>query len=132
VTARGEGDVNDTPQQSTSFVVPFGLIEPHAGLLIAPPEGQSLYKMMTVENLLRSIAGSYLHFNRVDAYQDLTQVTVPNCQAINRAMRWPHSCMMSAANYDAAGNMTGSHRGGNWTPIIPASPSSFQKWVHNL
>jgi hypothetical protein len=27
--------------------------------------------MMTVENLLRSIAGSYLHFNRVDAYQDL-------------------------------------------------------------
>jgi len=27
--------------------------------------------------------------------------------------------MMSAANYDAAGNMTGSHRGGNWTPIIP-------------
>jgi tetratricopeptide (TPR) repeat protein len=31
--------------------------------------------------------------------------------------------MMSAANYDAAGNMTGSHRGGNWTPIIPETLS---------
>jgi hypothetical protein len=63
--------VNDTPQQPMGMAAPLGLIEPHAGLLIAPPEGQWLYKMMTVENLLRSIAGSYLHFNRVDAYQDL-------------------------------------------------------------
>lgn len=29
-----------------------------------------LYKMMTVENLLRSIRNSYLHFNRVDSYSD--------------------------------------------------------------
>jgi hypothetical protein len=93
VTARGEGDVNDTPQQSTSFVVPFGLIEPHAGLLIAPPEGQSLYKMMTVENLLRSIAGSYLHFNRVDAYQDLDPsdgAQVPGDQSGNALATFVH------------------------------------------
>jgi hypothetical protein len=102
VTARGEGDVNDTPQQSTSFVVPFGLIEPHAGLLIAPPEGQSLYKMMTVENLLRSIAGSYLHFNRVDAYQDLDPsdgAQVPGDQSGNALATFVKAPTFSAADY---------------------------------
>ena len=36
-----------------------GLVEPHAGLLVAPRDGQLLYKVMTVENLLRSISGSF-------------------------------------------------------------------------
>jgi hypothetical protein len=102
VTARGEGDVNDTPQQSTSIVVPFGLIEPHAGLLIAPPEGQSLYKMMTVENLLRSIAGSYLHFNRVDAYQDLDPsdgAQLPGDQSGNALATFVKAPTFSAADY---------------------------------
>jgi hypothetical protein len=49
---------------------PLGSIEPHAGLLTQPPEDQPLYKLMTVENLLRSIDGAYLHFNRVDSYGD--------------------------------------------------------------
>jgi hypothetical protein len=49
---------------------PLGAIEPHAGLLTQPPEEQLLYKIMTVENLLRSIDGEYLHFNRVDSYGD--------------------------------------------------------------
>ena len=49
---------------------PLGHIEPHAPLLNIPPEGQSLFKIMTIENLLRSVAGSYLHFNRVDSYVD--------------------------------------------------------------
>lgn len=48
----------------------LGHIEPHAGLLEQPPEGQMLYKLMTIENLLRSIDGAYLHFNRVDRYSD--------------------------------------------------------------
>lgn len=39
-------------------------------MLRIPPEGQLLYKVMTVENLLRSITGNYLHFNRVDGYSD--------------------------------------------------------------
>jgi hypothetical protein len=47
-----------------------GLIEPHAGLLRRPPEGQVLYKVMSVENLVASIERSYLHFNRVDSYKD--------------------------------------------------------------
>jgi hypothetical protein len=32
--------------------------------------GQRLYKLLTVENVLRSIAGGYLHFSRIDAYAD--------------------------------------------------------------
>lgn len=49
---------------------PLGSIEPHAGLLAQPPEDQLLYKIMTVENLLRSIDGVYLHLNRVESYGD--------------------------------------------------------------
>ena len=49
---------------------PLGAIEPHALLLAAPPPGQRLYKLMSVENLIRSIEGGYLHFNRVDHYTD--------------------------------------------------------------
>lgn len=55
-------------QQPTAIVAPLGMVERHAGLLTVPADGQLLYKMMTVENLLRSISASYLHFNRVDAY----------------------------------------------------------------
>jgi hypothetical protein len=39
-------------------------------LLTQPPDDQLLYKILTVENLLRSIDGDYLHFNRVDGYGD--------------------------------------------------------------
>lgn len=49
---------------------PLGQIESHAPLLNMPPGDQLLYKMMTAENLLRSIDGNYLHFNRVDSYVD--------------------------------------------------------------
>jgi hypothetical protein len=49
---------------------PLGSVEPHAPMLNVPPADQMLFKMMTMENLLRSIMGSYLHFNRVDCYID--------------------------------------------------------------
>ncbi len=48
----------------------LGQIEPHAPLLRAPPERQLLYKVMKAEHLIASIAGGYLHFNRVDRYRD--------------------------------------------------------------
>jgi len=51
---------------------PLGLIEPHAPLLNVPHDGQLLYKVMTVENLLKSVSSNYLHFNRVDSYVDLS------------------------------------------------------------
>jgi len=51
---------------------PLGIVEPHVPLLNVPHDGQLLYKVMTVENLLRSVSGNYLHFNRVDSYVDLS------------------------------------------------------------
>ena len=50
---------------------PLGSVEPHVPLLNVPHDGQLLYKVMTLENLLRSVGGNYLHFNRVDSYTDL-------------------------------------------------------------
>ena len=47
-----------------------GSIEPHVRLLKQPADDQLLYKVMSAENLLRSISGRYLHFNRVDSYRD--------------------------------------------------------------
>lgn len=50
----------------------LGIVEPHAPLLTAPPDTQPLYKVMSIENLLRSIEGNYLYFNRVDSYADFS------------------------------------------------------------
>lgn len=50
--------------------VPMGAVEPHAALLRQPAGDQLLYKVMRAEYLIDSIAGSYLHFNRVDSYRD--------------------------------------------------------------
>lgn len=94
--------MNDTPQQPTGIAAPLGLIEPHAGLLTAPPEGQLLYKMMTVENLLRSVTDSYLHFNRVDAYQDFDPndgAQLPGDQPGNAQTTFARAPNFSAADY---------------------------------
>lgn len=85
--------------------VPTGGIEPHADLLILPPAGQQLYKVMTVENLLRSIADSYLHFNRVDSYKDFQGADsqdgqqLPRDLPINDLVRFEKSPEWSAAKY---------------------------------
>jgi hypothetical protein len=47
-----------------------GSIEPHALLLKQPTDDQLLYKVMKAEDLVRSLSGRYLHFNRVDSYKD--------------------------------------------------------------
>jgi len=60
----------DGAQRGARLPTPLGAIEPHAGLLTAPSPGQLLYKVMTIENLLRALEGCYLHFNRVDSYVD--------------------------------------------------------------
>jgi len=80
-------DRNDAP-----FDPALGAIEPQAGLLTAPPEGQRLYKITTVENLLRSASGRYLHFNRVDSLATrisrmATSTTASNCSRIARPTR---------------------------------------------
>ncbi|MCR4302825.1 MAG: DUF2971 domain-containing protein [Gallionella sp.] len=80
---------------------PLGYVEPHADLLNQPPDGQLLYKVMTVENLLISIAGSYLHFNRVDRYKDDLNdgQQPPKDQQISAEVRFEKAPNFSAADY---------------------------------
>lgn len=84
---------------------PLGSVEPHAPLLNVPPDGQLLYKDMTVENLLRSIIGNYLHFNRVDSYADFPGADpkdgrqLPKDQQGNARTRFEKYPDISAADY---------------------------------
>lgn len=93
------------PEHSPHTTVPLGSIEPHAPLLHTPPDDQLLYKVMTVENLLRSITGNYLHFNRVDAYSDFPNADendgrqLPKDQPTNVAAKFEQNPEFSAANY---------------------------------
>ena len=92
-------------KQSQPFPAPLGCIEPHAPLLRMPKDEQLLYKIMTVENLLRSITGNYLHFNRVDCYSDFPDADendgeqLPKDQPTNEAKRFRNAPDFSAADY---------------------------------
>ncbi|MDO8413197.1 MAG: hypothetical protein Q7S51_05340, partial [Gallionellaceae bacterium] len=78
-----------------------GHVEPHAHLLNAPPDGQLLYKIMTVENLLNSIVGNYFHFNRVDKYKDDLRdgQQLPKDEQINAGVRFEKDPGFSMADY---------------------------------
>lgn len=82
-----------------------GLVEPQAGLLRQPPDGQLLYKVMSVENLLRSAAVGYLYFNRVDSYRDFPQADLRDGEQLekdretNRAARFAKDQSFSLADY---------------------------------
>jgi hypothetical protein len=84
---------------------PIGHIEPHAPLLKIPSNDQLLYKMMTAENLLRSIDGRYLHFNRVDSYVDFPGADpcdgqqTPKDHQISNGIKFDKSPDFSAADY---------------------------------
>jgi hypothetical protein len=84
---------------------PLGYVEPHAGLLRAPSDEQSLYKVSTVENLLSSLVGNYLHFNRVDSYPDFPGADVhdgeqlPEDKPLNRSARFQKAPDFSLAHY---------------------------------
>jgi hypothetical protein len=87
------------------IAAPLGSVEPHAPMLNVPHDGQSLYKMMAVENLLRSIFGNYLHFNRVDSYIDFPGADphdgqqLPKDQQGNASARFEKAPDFSAADY---------------------------------
>ena len=83
----------------------LGSIEPHALMLNQPDDGQLLYKVMTVENLLRSIQGSYLHFNRVDSYSDFSGADpndgeqLPTDRSGNSTTKFEKAPHFSASDY---------------------------------
>lgn len=85
----------------------LGQLEPHAGMLKAPCPSKLLYKMMTIENLLRSIQGSYLYFNRVDHYVDFPGADpndsgqLPRDRTGNEAARFEKAPNFSAADHYA-------------------------------
>jgi hypothetical protein len=92
---------------------PLGSVEPHAGMLKIPPDGQLLYKIISVENLLRSIVGRYLHFNRVDRYVDFPGADphdgkqLPQDRQGNANSRFEKAPDFSAADYyDKSRNRT--------------------------
>ena len=58
------------PKENISSKTPLGGIEPHTELLRAPSPSQLVYKVMKTEDFLKSVSGSYFHFNRVDKYKD--------------------------------------------------------------
>jgi hypothetical protein len=88
-----------------NMIAPIGSTEPHAPLLNVPNVDQSLFKMMTAENLLRSIDDAYLHFNRVDSYIDFTGADpydgqqLPKDQKSSAQMRFEKAPDFSAADY---------------------------------
>lgn len=93
----------NTPRQH--IPAPLGSVESHAPLLNVPPDGQLLYKIASVENLLRSIVGSYLHFNRVDSYADFPGADshdgrqLPKDQLGNARAKFEKAPDFSAADY---------------------------------
>lgn len=94
-----ENEAHQNPQ------APLGDIEPHAHLLKVPSDDQLLYKIMSIGNLLRSIIGNYLHFNRVDSYADFPGADrhdgqqLPKDQEDNVRARFEKAPDFSAADY---------------------------------
>lgn len=86
-------------------LAPLGDIEPHAPLMRFPPDDQLLYKIMTVENLLRSVTENYLYFNRVDSYSDSPVADgndgrqLPKDRPHNAAATFKNAPHFSAADY---------------------------------
>lgn len=80
-----------------------GSIEPHGYLLELPPDGQPLYKIMTVENLIRSIEGGYLYFSRVDNYKDFPGADPNDGQQLLKDRQGnARTCFAEAPNFTAA------------------------------
>lgn len=95
----GDGDIGRRLLQ--------GSIEPHAGMLTAPEPGQLLYKIMRAEDLIRSMALGYLHFNRVDSYRDFPGADMHDGEQLpgdmpgNMATKFEKAPHFSAADYYA-------------------------------
>lgn len=83
----------------------MGLIEPHACYLNLPESNVLLYKVITLDNFIRSILGGYLYFNRVDSYRDFKNADLhdgsqlPLDRIINEKGYFEKDPSFTAANY---------------------------------
>jgi len=86
-------------------LAPKGSIEPHSALLAIPTCDQPLYKVLTIENLLKSFSGNYLFFNRVDSYSAFPKADkndgcqLPKDKIENLNSRFEKAEYFSAADY---------------------------------
>lgn len=89
----------------TQQILPWAGIEPHAKILRIPPDDQLLFKIVNIEDLLRSIMKNYLHFTRVDSYSDFPNADendgrqLPKDKPVNNAAKFQKSPDFSAADY---------------------------------
>jgi hypothetical protein len=81
-----------------------GSIEPHSPLLEMPPSETRVYKIISVENFLRSLEGNYLHFTRLDRFEDERDgVQLPAERRTNEKTRFAKNPEFTIANsYDRA------------------------------
>ena len=99
------GTLSEPGHQRAADPAPIGHVEPHAGLLSAPPPDQLLYKVMQTEHLLAAISSSYLHFNRVDSYRDFEGVDehdgeqLPGDRPANTTATFENAPDVSIADY---------------------------------
>ena len=84
---------------------PQGYIEPNKHFLTCPTDDCLLYKIMTVENLLRSFKYNYLHFNRVDMYSDFQNADLhdgkqlPKDQMVNKQSKFLYAPDFTLSDY---------------------------------
>lgn len=90
--------------EDTTFLE-HGNVEPHGPLLRQPADGQQLFKIMRAGDLVRSVAGSYLHFQRVDSYRDFPTADARDGEqpardrAVNAGVAFEKAPRYSAAEY---------------------------------
>jgi hypothetical protein len=90
--------------EDTAFLE-HGNVEPHAPLLRHPPDDQQLFKVMRAGDLVRSVAGNYLHFQRVDTYKDFAAADARDGEqpvldrAVNAGITFEKAPDYSAADY---------------------------------
>src|SRR5262245_32625054 len=99
------GDEAGAERPKLVELVETGNVEPHAALLRQPADDQALFKIMKVANLISSIEGSYLHFQRVDSYKDFPTADARDGEqpgadrAVNEGITFEHAPEFTAANY---------------------------------
>lgn len=100
-----DNDGNEGAPRPPGNFLEHGNVEPHAPLLIHPADGQLLYKIMKVGDVLRSVEQGYLHFQRVDSYKDFPTADAMDGEqpardrALNAGITFERAPEFSAADY---------------------------------
>jgi hypothetical protein len=98
---------SSAPSAPDPSLVLCGFIEPHSPLLGQLAPDQRVFKIMKAENLIQSVEGQYLHFNRVDSYTDFPMADaydgaeLPLDQPANEAIGFEKGPSVTLSDYYA-------------------------------